>query len=297
MVSEHSQSAKIKRLFAGSAKFHDLIEQIESHTQAGPVSDGEKPRIDPIRLAGLSGGATTFLLASLYEKRDGNILFLTADFDNAQNLADDLANLIGEEAVQFFPTQQVFPYEFRSPTGDITGQRLAALAALVSAQKRVVIAPARAVVEPTMARDIFETESLHLEVGQELDPDDLARRLVSLGFSRVGNVEEVGDFAVRGGLIDFFSPSSELPVRAEFFGDTIDSLRHFDVRDQRTVEKLDAVDLLPRREVPVRSETIEDHLAELHEKDADLIRARFICRAWNGWPFVSVFPVDRFSII
>ncbi len=299
MVSEHSQSAKIKRLFAGSAKFHDLIGQIESFAQRGASSDEDHPRFDPIRLAGLSGGATTFLLASLYENRNGNILFVTADFDEAQNLADDLANLIGEEAVQFYPTRQVFPYEFRSPSGDVTGQRLAALAALVSAPKRVVVAPIRSLVEPTMARDVFETESLHLEVGQELDPDDLARRLVALGFSRAGNVEEVGDFAVRGGLIDFFSPSSELPVRAEFFGDTIDSLRHFDVRDQRTVEKLQAIDLLPRREVPIRSETVEDHLAELHEKDADLIRARFISEPdLPGLEWLSVrFGIPRGSLL
>jgi len=299
MVADNSRAAQIKRIFSDLPRFRDLVQTIETTGAKTRSDDSADIPHNPIRLTGLAGGAVAFLLASLYEYRDGNILFVTADFDEGQNLADDLANLIGEDAVSFYPPRQVYPYEFRSPSGEITGQRLSALAALLAPEKKVVIAPIRAVVEPTMARDMFAGESLHLEVGQELDPDDLARRLVSLGFNRVGTVEEVGDFAVRGGLIDFFSPASELPVRAEFFGDIIDSLRHFDVRDQRTVERLDNIDLLPRREAPIRAETIEDYLERLPEKDADLIRARFICEPdLPGLEWLAIrFGIPRGSLL
>jgi transcription-repair coupling factor (superfamily II helicase) len=276
-MPDNSRILKILELFSQSPRFKTLCDDIDNTLLSRNQPEAERTKTEPIRLTGLAGGATAFLLASLHEHHDGNILFVTSNFDEGQGLADDLANLIGEEGVSFFPPRRVQPYEFRSPSGETTGQRLAALSALLSPEKRVIIAPPQSIIEPTMARDTFRSESLHLHTGQEIDPEELARRMIALGFNRVGTVEEVGDFAVRGGLIDFFSPSSELPVRAEFFGDEIESLRHFDVRDQRTVARLEQVDLLPRREVPIRSETIESYLDGLNEKDADLVRARFMC--------------------
>ena len=293
-MPDKSSALQIKNRFAQSSRFRLLCDDIAGSPEAGCPATR-----DPILLTGLAGGSVAFLLASLYEEREGNILFLTSNYDEGQGLADDLENLIGEDAVFFFPTRNVNPYEFRSPSGEVTGQRLAALSALLSPRKCVVIAPPQAVVEPTMAREIFLNTSLHLHVGQELEPDALARHLVSLGFNRVDAVEEVGDFVVRGGLIDFFSAASELPVRAEFFGDEVESLRHFDVRDQRTIERLDQVNLLPRREVPVRSETIEDYLDRLHEKDADLVRARFICEPdLPGLEWLAIsFGIEQGSLL
>ena len=269
--------AEIKRRFESSPRLLALCDEIETARQRYTDSGSADRPAHPIHITGLAGGGAAFLLASLYERCHGHLLFVTSDQEQAQNLADDLANLIGDDAVYFFPPRQVNAYEFRSPSGDIIGQRLAALSALQSSDSRVIITTAAALVEPTMAKETFADQSLHLQVGQELAPEHLADRLVALGFNRVPAVEEVGDFAVRGGLIDFFSPATEQPVRAEFFGDVIDSLRHFDVHDQRTAARLEHVALLPRREAPILSETIEKHLEKLPEKDADLIRARLIC--------------------
>ncbi len=294
-MPDYSLPLRIKEKFAASSRFILLRDEIDA---ALKPSEG-RPPTEPIRLTGLAGSAVAYLLAALHEEHRGNILFITSNYDEGQSLTDDLANLIGEEAVHFFPPRQVYPYEFRSPSGEVTGQRLAALSALRSQQKCVIITPPQSLIEPTMDREMFQSHSLHLQVGQELDPGDLAARLIMLGFNRVGTVEEVGDFAVRGGLIDFFSAASELPIRAEFFGDQIESLRHFDVRDQRTVEKLDQVDLLPRREVPIRSETIEQHLETLPEKDAELVRARFICEPdLPGLEWLAIsFGVPRGSLL
>ncbi|MCP4566236.1 MAG: hypothetical protein GY841_01510, partial [FCB group bacterium] len=262
--------------FASSAPF-GKVSQLIDRAFATPKENDTGTRHEPtMPLAGLAGGSAAFLLASLWNRYDGNIIFVTSNHDEGQGLADDLINIVGEKAVQFFPARQVEPYRFRSPLGEITGRRLATLSALCSPQKSIVVVPVQAVIEPTMDREIFLAESLLLAVGQEIEPENLAARLVKIGFSRVVAVEEVGDFAVRGGLIDFFSPAAEYPVRAEFFGDEIESLRHFDVRTQRTVERCDSIQLLPRREIPIRSETIENHLEKLHQVDADLVRARFI---------------------
>ncbi len=267
---------KIKELFSESVSFKALCKRLDGEFESQRQEE-EQSSYKPVTTGGLVGGASAFLLAALFDRYNGNILFVTSNFDEGQNLTDDLINIIGVESVYLFPNRQTPPYEFRSPTGEITGRRLAALAALCSSKKKIVVVPIQAVMEPTMTREMFINESLHLSVGQEVNPEDLTSKLIALGFSRVAAVEEVGDFVVRGGLIDFFSPAGEYPVRAEFFGDEIESLRHFDVRDQRTIERLDEIDLLPRREVPIRSETIEGYLDHLAKKDADLVRARFIC--------------------
>ncbi|MEZ5357829.1 MAG: transcription-repair coupling factor [Candidatus Zixiibacteriota bacterium] len=284
---------KIKDSFTANDRFRQLCDELRELSAQPPEM---KRRIN---LTGLAGGAPAYLLAGLYNEHPGHILYVMSTFDEAQVLTDDLINIIGEDAVQFFPGRQVGPYEFRSPSGEITGRRLSALAGLLNGKKQVVVTTVPALIEPTMARKIFESESLHLHTGQVIEPEDLVDKLIVLGFNRVDTVEEVGDFAVRGGLIDFFSPSNEMPVRAEFFGDEIDSLRFFDVRNQRTVEIIDALDLLPRREVPVRSETIEEYLDAIHPKDADLIRARFLSEPdLPGLEWMSVmFGIARSSLL
>lgn len=279
-MSDGQLAQRITDLFLDCAELESLTREIDKTLPSAGIREAsaeiELPGKSAISVSGLAGGAAAFLLAALYHRYDGNILYVTSDFDDAQNLSDDLSNILGEGNVCFFPPRQVPPYEFRSPTGEITGQRLAALNGLLSTRKRLIVAPIEAIIEPTLAQETFLAESLSLSVGQNLVREDLIDKLSALGFNRAAVVEEVGDFAVRGGLIDFFSASHDLPVRAEFSGDEIESLRLFDVREQRTVEHLDRVDLLPRREVTVRSETIEHYLEQMHPRDAELVRARFI---------------------
>ncbi len=294
-MSPDSISLRLKDSFQQNDRFQTLCNELREKQKVSEQPIDQRQ----INLTGLAGGATAYFLASMYEEYDGHILYVTSSFEEGQVLSDDMINLVGDEAVQFFPGRQVGPYEFRSPSGEITGRRLSALAGLLNGKKQIVVTTVSALVEPTISRKIFESESLHLHVGQEIETDNLARKLIVLGFNRVDTVEEVGDFAVRGGLIDFFSPSNELPVRAEFFGDEIESLRYFDVRDQRTVRRFDSIDLLPRREVPVRSETIEYHLDAVNEKDADLIRARFLCEPdLPGLEWMSVmFGIERGTLL
>ncbi|MCK5124729.1 MAG: transcription-repair coupling factor [candidate division Zixibacteria bacterium] len=287
---------QIRQSFSDNPRFHSLSDEISDLLKKPNVSESQ-PR--HINLTGLSGGAIAYLLSSLYDHHVNSIVYVTSTLDEGQVLADDLINLIGEDVVQFFPGRQLAPYEFRSPSGEITGRRLSALAALLNGKKQIIVTTVTALVEPTMARNTFLSESLNLKVGQILEPEDLVDKLIALGFNRVGTVEEVGDFAVRGGLIDFFSPSNELPVRAEFFDDEVESLRFFQVRDQRTTEKFDSIDLLPRREVPIRSETLETHLDSINQKDADLIRARFLGEPdLPGLEWMSVmFGIERGTLI
>ncbi|HWR82764.1 MAG TPA: transcription-repair coupling factor [Candidatus Deferrimicrobium sp.] len=227
-------------------------------------------------VAGLSGSSEAFLVKSLAESLATPLVAVTETSEQAGDLYDDLTILMGQAAVGHFPARQILPYDFRAPVGEIMGRRISTLASLLDNSLSVVICPIRALLEPTMPLENLRDGRISLRTGSEADLNDLARRLVLLGFRRVSVVEEVGDFAQRGGLIDFFSPGSTAPVRVEFFGDEIDTIREFDVSTQRTLRRAESVSVLPRREVPITQQTLENYLSALPDTEADFIRSRYL---------------------
>ncbi len=231
---------------------------------------------ESVTITGLAGSSEAFLVRALSENCHTPILIITESSEHANDLYDDLSFLMGDDAVCHYPARQILPYDFRAPVGEIMGRRIMTLSRLTDKAPSVVISPIRALLEPTIDQEFLRNSRVILRQGEEADLDDLVRRLVLLGFKRVPVVEEVGDFTLRGGLVDFFSPGSAAPVRVEFFGDEIDTIREFDVSTQRTIRKISSVSLLPKREVPITQETLESYLDALPEEDADYIRSRYL---------------------
>ncbi|HSG99768.1 MAG TPA: transcription-repair coupling factor, partial [candidate division Zixibacteria bacterium] len=147
------------------------------------------------------------------------LLYLCANPEDAYALAQDMEHLPCASLTERYPALGKRPYEFAVPSGETRGQRISALAALDSGRARILIAPLVAALEPTLSRARLASESATLTVGAEFDFETLVATLIRLGFRRVPNVEEIGDFSQRGGLLDFFSPGATSPVRVEFFGD------------------------------------------------------------------------------
>ncbi len=259
-----SHLALVRDKFAETEPFRKLLEKLR------------REDIRHIPVSGLAGSSPSFLISGLTNEMSRIFLAVTSDPDEANNLFDDLNFHMGEKAVALFPSRTIPPYEFRTPNAEIIGQRLSTLSRLISGDVRIVVASIDALIEPTFSRTDFEKGSLILKTDQEIEIDRLAEKLIDLGFQRVPLVEEVGDFALRGGLIDFFSPGFDAPVRVEFFGDIIETIREFDVATQRTTGKLEEVILLPRREIPITFKTLESNLERLSEKDGDFIRARYL---------------------
>ncbi len=232
--------------------------------------------LDAVSVAGLDGSSPSFLLKSLHAESKKPILIITANGETARDIFDDLSELHSTQKVAFYPSRQILPYDFRAPQGEIMGQRISTLSALLDNSVDFIVAPMRAVMEPTITTENLDNNRLALQVGSEIDLDEFVHKLIELGFKRVPNVEEVGDFAQRGGLIDFFTPGSDSPVRIELFGDEVDTIRNFDVRSQRTISKVDSVAILPKREILITEDTVEAHLEKLSFEDADFIRHRYL---------------------
>jgi transcription-repair coupling factor (superfamily II helicase) len=178
------------------------------------------------------------------------VLSIARDEDEADALARDLAFFLGPGAVLRVPADAVLPYDDLSPDRGVEMERLSALARLHLAPDAVqaVVVSARGLSRRVVPRRVFEEGSELLGKGIEIAREALAEKLVLLGFARTPLVEDPGTFAVRGGIVDLWSPADPRPVRLEFFGDEIESCRAFDPANQRSGEELPEVLLCPARE-------------------------------------------------
>ncbi|HEY6002472.1 MAG TPA: transcription-repair coupling factor, partial [Anaeromyxobacter sp.] len=204
-------------------------------------------------VTGLVGGSRGALLRELLAPgpaRARAVLAVAADEDEADGLARDAAFFAGVDAVVRVPADAVLPYDDLSPDRGVELERLSALARLhVSPDRtKVVVVSARGLARRTLPRRVFDAGADLLGKGVEIPREELAAKLVRLGFSRVPLVEDPGTFAVRGGIVDLWSPADPAPVRLEFFGDEVESCRAFDPQSQRSEGEVEEVLLGPARE-------------------------------------------------
>jgi transcription-repair coupling factor (superfamily II helicase) len=163
----------------------------------------------------------------------------------AEAITADLHALMGPESISLYPQRQVLPYETDEHHLEISGLRIEALEAILAGRIRTLVTTPRALQELGEIPTELAGLRLTLAVGQTLRLHDLASRLEELGFERAPLVEGVGDYALRGGILDLFGFGSPDPARIEFWGDEIVSIRHFDILDQRSTGEVERIDLLP----------------------------------------------------
>ncbi|MGH2476683.1 MAG: hypothetical protein ACRDIL_15600, partial [Candidatus Limnocylindrales bacterium] len=192
-------------------------------------------------------GAKSYLAAALAIGE--RLVWIARDAEIGDRVAEELvAWLGGPTAVAVLEPRTALAYERSELVADETAARVAALAAWQRGEARVLVAGVQALLQHTIAPDDLPTDPRELAVGARLHQDALLRDLFDLGYSPVTEVAGRGEFARRGGIVDVFPPSMELPIRIEFFGDEIESLRAFDPTDQRTTGTVERVVLLPASE-------------------------------------------------
>ncbi len=217
-----------------------------------------------IRTQNLKDAARGYVLARLSRQLDTPLLCVTADEDSADQLAADLSFFLGgrgtllEPRVLRLPADEVTPFEELSPDAVTVSERLGALYHLRGGTRfPALVVSIRALYRKVLPPDVLHDLSALITTGEDHEPMGLASRLTEMGYASVPLVEDPGTFAVRGGILDVFSPLYPRPVRIEFFGDTIESIRAFDPDTQRTTDPLPAVRLLPAREVLLGPRTLK----------------------------------------
>jgi transcription-repair coupling factor (superfamily II helicase) len=226
------------------------------------------------RVTGLTPAAKA-LFAAAAAARDRVLLLLPTDADVERTTGDvrffltaleGLSDADAERVVLPFPSHEVDPYRGLAPHMDIASARARALHALTTGTARVVIASAGSLLPRVSAPEHIQSTSLSLAAGQEISPIDLGDLLAAAGYTRQDPVDESGEFCVRGGVVDFYPAGSVQPVRLEFVGDTIESIRTYEPASQRSTHSLDQAaivplqDLLSEGDAPDRAATAFDYL-------------------------------------
>ena len=201
-----------------------------------------------LRLSGVWGSSAPLVAAAMGRMRSWPVLFVAAHLDDADNAADDLEVLTGQAAV-LFPAWELDLLSDHL-NDEVAGERLRVCDLLSqslpqhSGQPAFIVAPIMALMQPVPSPEALAKRRLTLLKDRQAEPDELVERLIQGGFERVEAVDQQGQFARRGGILDVFPHGAVQPLRIEFFGDRIESIRHFDLDTQRSVDRIDGCELL-----------------------------------------------------
>jgi transcription-repair coupling factor (superfamily II helicase) len=218
------------------------------------------------RVSGLTQTARSICIPLFARAARQPVIVVVADNKAAEALEPilcagcELTGAVDPATVVRFPAHDVLPFENLSPHPDVQEQRAAALWKLATGAVSILIAPVEAAALKLFDRDYYAGLSVTLKRGEEVDIEVLTGHLASVGYTQMDIVEMPGQFTRRGGILDVYSPESDRPVRIEFFGDEIETIRKFDPETQRSQSGLDEAQLLPLTETPMT----EKLLAAVH---------------------------------
>ena len=220
-----------------------------------PVPSG----LTPLRWGKLYGAASALALAEAARAHELPFLVVTPSARIAEQLREEIAFFAaGEFEPRVFADLETLPYDAFSAHPDITSSRLSVLAGLAHARRGVWTVSIDTLLQRLAPRSYIEAHSLILSTGERLDLAALRARLAAAGYAHVTQVATHGEFAVRGSLIDVFPMGSELPYRIDLFDQDIDSIRQFDPDTQRSLGKLERIQLLPARETPLDEASVRE---------------------------------------
>ena len=222
----------------------------------------------PLTLSGVPTGFLPPLLADLARGSKGGAVFIAPDENAMRAIASTAPYFAAELEVISFPAWDCLPYDRASPTLRVMAERLAALHALQQPAKkpRLILTTVNAATQRTLTRFRIRQLVARLAPGERISLERISTLLAANGYTRVDTVNDAGEFAVRGGLVDLFPSGSEAALRLDFFGDEIESVRTFDPADQRTTGRIDGFTLLPASETLLDEDSIKRFRARYREK-------------------------------
>lgn len=272
-----------------------LRDTVASLSEFGELCDRlSDPKGGTAACFGLGHIARAAFTAALAD-RVGGCLYITASDAEAERAVRDISSM-GMRALQF-PARDYSPRSFARSL-EFEHSRIAALSAVADGSFDVLVASAAAVLQRSMPEAVLREHTLILRQGDEISTEDICRRLIECGYTRSEKTDGSGQFALRGSVLDIFSPASELPYRIDLWGDDIDSISYFDPESQRRTDSTEQAVILPAAEVLISDK--DDFIKRLNTllKNADSPKRREvlekdICDFRDGLPI----PLDRYTDI
>jgi transcription-repair coupling factor (superfamily II helicase) len=263
------------------------------------------------RVSGLTATARCLYIPLMARAAKQPVIVVVADNKAAEALEPmlkagcELTGAVDPSRVVRLPAHDVLPFENLSPHPDVQEQRAAALWKLVTGAVDILIAPVESAALKLFDREYYAGLAVQLRRGEEVDVEVLTGHLAAVGYTQMDLVEMPGQFTRRGGILDVYSPEHDRPIRIEFFGDEIETIRKFDPETQRSLSGLDETQLLPLTETPVTERLLAAVHARLsrqriegqdEEMAADLAAAGGVS-VFPGWEFFSAVAGAEKSLL
>ncbi len=193
------------------------------------------------------------------------LVIITYDEPSTKQISEDMMALNGKEKVYIYPARDILFYNADVHSMDITSQRIKVIEALQKGEKAVFIIPIEALLNPLSPKETWESYTKIVQAGECINISRLERELVQMGYERVGRVEGMGQFAIRGGIIDIYTPIDEEPYRIELWDDEVDSIRNFNVQTQRSIQKVEALRIVPNQEIIFHLDLLKEAIPAIKE--------------------------------
>lgn len=233
-----------------------LDQYLSIHEDIDSILSGIDSNLDEQLITGLSGSARSVWIATIQQKVKRRTLVVSNQLTQAQQLYDDLTEVIDADRVHIYPVNELLVAEMAIASPELRSQRIEALISWLTHDDHILVVPVAALKRILPPVHYWKQFQRAYEVGEVIDIDDDLKMMVKMGYERVDMVTNPAEFSMRGGIIDIY-PITELnPIRIELFDDEVDSIRYFDLATQRSLEKIEHVTVKPTNEFLLLDEDI-----------------------------------------
>jgi len=202
-----------------------------------------------INVTGLKGAKLSLIISILENYLINDLLIITKNNYRANELYEDLLRLLPSDKVLYFPEKDIMPHENIKVPAWQTRNRLQVLNSSNNKETQIIVIPVQALFKAIVPYWRWNEFVIKLEVGKIFELKRLTSLLIDASYERTEKVEDIGEFSMRGGIIDIFPPGEKRPFRVEFFGDEIDSIRKFSINDQKSLGEIDSFSIYPASEI------------------------------------------------
>lgn len=232
-----------------------LMEPLKNSEGFKQIQSSMEDNRYPIGIYGVSESARSYIINGIFDEVQESVVVITHSDVEARNLYEDMS--LYYPGVYYFPTREIVFYNVYAISGDLRWERLKVIKEMLEPGRKIIVTSADALASCYTPIELFRKYNFKLAVGDIVDLQELGYKLIKCGYERMDMVESKGQFSIRGGIMDIFPPISSVPFRIELFGDEIDSIRTFNAESQRSIERVETIEVFPAKEIILEQENID----------------------------------------
>ena len=231
-----------------------LLEPFENSVEFESIITDINNEKYPMGIYGVSESGRIYIVDNIFENINKSMVVVTQSDMEAKNVYEDL--LLYTNDVHYFPAKEMVFYNIDAISGDLRWARLKVINEILKKKKKIIVTSIDAFSARYTPHKLFADYTMKLKESDEINLNEVTKKLIQSGYERVEMVEGKGQFALRGGILDVFPTCSAYPYRVELFGDEIESIRTFNIESQRSIDKIKKIEIFPAKEIIITDETI-----------------------------------------